>query len=114
MCDGARYRGTNDRMSYRKDPGDAMERLEAWGPDRAIASGLMRVAQSAVVEIEGGGFALVTALCRDHVELVPLSIIEPVRHAVTAILRSCRSTAAGGARIPMNRTSLPTRPPARG
>jgi len=71
-------------------------------------------AQGAVVEIEGGGFALVTALCRDHVELVPLSIIEPVRHAVTAILRSCRSTAAGGARIPMNRTSLPTRPPARG
>ena len=88
MCDGARYRGTNDRMSYRNDPamrwGASMRR----GPDRAIASGLMRVAQSAVVEIEGGGFALVTALCRDHVELVPLSIIEPVRHAAAAILWS--------------------------
>jgi len=33
-------------------------------------------------------FALVTALCRDHVELVPLSIIEPVRHAAAAILWS--------------------------
>jgi len=69
-------------MSYRKDPGDAMERLEAWGPDRAIASGLQRIAQGAVVDIEGGGRALVTALCRDHVELAPLSIVEPARHAV--------------------------------
>ena len=48
-------------MSDRNDPGDAMGRLEAWGPDRVIASGLKRIAQGAVVDIEGGGRALVTA-----------------------------------------------------
>lgn len=73
---------TNDRMSDRNDPGDAMGRIEAWWPDRAIASGLKRIAQGAVVDIEGSGRALVTALCRDHVELAPLSIFEPARYAV--------------------------------
>jgi hypothetical protein len=52
-------------------------RIESWGPDRATAVGLDGVAQGSLVEIEGSGLALVTALRRDRVELAQLSIARP-------------------------------------
>lgn len=51
--------------------------IESWGPDRAIAVGLDGVAQGSLVDIEGSGPALVTALRRDRVELAQLSIGKP-------------------------------------
>jgi len=52
-------------------------RLTAWTLQRARASGLGGVAHGALVEIEGAGPALVTALGADHVELAPLSARAP-------------------------------------
>lgn len=48
-------------------------RLSAWSAGRASASGLEGVAQGELVEIDGSGPALVTALLADRVELAPLS-----------------------------------------
>jgi hypothetical protein len=52
-------------------------RLTAWTIQRATASGLGGVAHGALVELEGAGPALVTALREDHVELAPLSAGAP-------------------------------------
>ncbi len=48
-------------------------RLSAWSVERASASGLDDVAHGELVEIEGAGPALITALLADRVELAPLS-----------------------------------------
>src|SRR5512140_449899 len=69
-------------MTHPMNHGGGVGRLEAWNPGRAIASGLDGVAQGALVDIEGGAPALVTALFRDTVELAPLSVVRPPRHAV--------------------------------
>src|SRR4051812_37530971 len=68
-------------MSSRSDPDGATGHIEVWRPDRAIAAGLEQVAQGELVEIDGSGPALVIALWRDRVELAPLSVVEPARHA---------------------------------
>ena len=52
-------------------------RLCAWTAERASASGLAGVAHGELVEIDGAGPALVTALFADRVELAPLSPLSP-------------------------------------
>lgn len=60
--------------------------IGSWGPDRATAVGLEDVSQGSLVEIEGSGPALVTALRRNEVELAPLSLASPhLRARVRAI-----------------------------
>jgi F0F1-type ATP synthase alpha subunit len=54
-----------------------MAHLTGWSPDRAWAVGLADVAQGDLVDIEGSGAALVTALYREVVELTPLSSRAP-------------------------------------
>jgi hypothetical protein len=56
-------------------------RLIEWSLDRASASGLAAAAQGHLVDVEGAGPALITALLRDRVELAPLSAHEPVEGA---------------------------------
>src|SRR5262245_52420945 len=56
-------------------------RLLHWSLDRAAADGLAEVAAGDVVEIDGSGRALVTALWRDHAELAPLDARPPAPNA---------------------------------
>ncbi|HWO25571.1 MAG TPA: hypothetical protein VNO30_42820 [Kofleriaceae bacterium] len=61
-------------------------RLTAWTAERATASGLSAVAHGALVEIDGAGPALVTALLADRVELAPLSPHPPRLGAEVRVL----------------------------
>src|SRR5262245_29881409 len=56
--------------------------LLTWSQDHAQVAGLAAVAFHDLVEIEGCGPALVTALRRDHVDVVPLCTRPPTRGAL--------------------------------
>lgn len=67
--------------------------LHSWSPDHATAVGLREARQGSLVDIDGAGPALVTALHHDHEELAPLTVASPSPRASVRLLGSLETPA---------------------